>query len=53
MMRDTCMACGKPIYTIPLRRPIITLAMQWTHGSTRRDRKHLPIPANHEFEVQR
>lgn len=56
-MRDTCLACGKPIYTIPLRNslggPMITLAMQWTHGSPRRDRKHLPIPTNHEFKVRR
>lgn len=52
-MRDACLACGMPIYTIPLQRPIVTLAQQWTHGSRRRDRKHLPIPTNHEFEVQR
>lgn len=52
-MRDVCLACGRPIFTVPLQRPIVTLAQQWTHGSRRRDRKHLPIPTHHEFTVQR
>ncbi|WP_353707630.1 hypothetical protein ABRQ22_17365 [Cellulosimicrobium sp. ES-005] len=52
-MRDTCLACGRPIFTTALRVPIVTLAQQWTHGSRRIDRKHAPIPTNHDFEVIR
>lgn len=56
-MRDTCLACGRPIFTVPLRNglggPMVTLAQQWTHGGRRVDRKHAPIPASHDFEVVR
>jgi hypothetical protein len=52
-MRDVCLACGKPIYTIPMRGVGVTLAQQWTHGTARRDRKHLPIPTDSEYEVRR
>lgn len=53
MARDICVACGRAIWTIPLQRPIVTLAQQWTHGRRRWDRSHLPIPGNHEYMVLR
>lgn len=56
-MRDVCLACGRPIFTTPLRNslggPMITLAQQWTHGRRRLDRQHAPIPTNHEYRVVR
>lgn len=52
-MRDVCLACGRPIFTIRAQGIGITLMQQWTHGSRRRDRNHVPIPTNHEFEVRR
>jgi hypothetical protein len=51
-MNDTCMACGRPIFTIPARNMGITLAQQWTHGGFGLiDRQHSPIPQNYEFKV--
>lgn len=53
-MRDTCMACGRGIFTIHTRGMGITLAQQWTHGGYGFvDRQHVPIPANHDFKVIR
>lgn len=48
-MRDVCVACGRPIYTVHLH--YITLAQRWTHGKRRWDKNHAPIPANHDYRV--
>ena len=51
-MRDRCVACGRPIFTIPARGMGITLVQQWTHGGYGIiDRQHVPIPKNHDFKV--
>lgn len=53
-MNDTCMACGRAIFTIHPRGMGITLAQQWTHGGYGYvDRRHVPIPTNHKFKVVR
>lgn len=52
-MRDTCLACNRPIWTIHAQGMGITLAKQWTHGKRRLDRQHVPIPQNHEYQVVR
>lgn len=52
-MRDTCAACGRPVYTVRAQGFGITLAQQWTHGSRRVDRQHAVIPSNHEYQVVR
>lgn len=45
-MRDICMACGRPIFTVHLQGHGITLAQRWTHGGLGvRDRQHVPIPS--------
>lgn len=51
-MRDTCLACGRQIFTIRAQGMGITLAKQWTHGSRRKDRKHMAIPTNHEYTIR-
>lgn len=51
-MRDTCLACGRPIFTIRAQGIGITLLQQWTHGSRRKDRQHMAIPTDHDFEVR-
>ena len=50
-MNDTCLACGRGVFTIHAQGMGITLAQQWTHGSRRKDRNHTPIPTNHEYKV--
>lgn len=50
-MNDTCVACGRYIYTTVYRGPVVTLMQQWTHGSRRIDRQHAPIPTRHEYKV--
>lgn len=53
-MHDTCAACGRPIFTTAVRRPIVTLAQQWTHGGYGFiDRMHVPIPKNHKYQIIR
>lgn len=53
-MRDTCLACGRPIFTIRAQGMGITLAQQWTHGGMGFvDRSHAAIPKNHEYKVVR
>ncbi len=49
-MNDTCLACDKPIFTVRLEGHGVTLAQRWTHGSRRKDKQHMPIPTNHEYE---
>jgi hypothetical protein len=53
-VRDVCLACGRPIFTVNagLSRGIITLAERWTHGSRRRDRNHMAIPKNYDYEIE-
>jgi hypothetical protein len=51
-MRDTCQACGRPIFTIRAQGMGITLAQQWTHGGYGFvDRRHAPIPGKHEYKI--
>lgn len=53
-MRDVCVACGRPIFTVNagMDRGIVTLAQRWTHGGYGIvDRMHVPIPKRHEYKV--
>lgn len=55
-MRDVCVACGRPIFTVNagMSRGIVTLAHRWTHGGMGFiDRQHAPIPANHDYRIER
>jgi len=53
-MTDTCMACGRSIFTVNagMSRGMITLAQRWTHGSRWRDRSHMAIPKNHDYKIE-